>query len=412
MTEFSYIALDDKGKESRGTVNAGNGREVAQILRRQSLYPVSIQEFDGTGRGGGSARFQMPRIGAGIKRHMPATRGDIMFLFRQFALMLRAGHTAVETLEISSNLVGKKSLSHALARIADAVRSGSSLSAAMAREDKLFKPLMTNLVAAGEASGTLDTVLERIADNIDSALELRRQLITATLYPTIVIIVSFLVLWFLMTKAIPMLASYFARRNITLPPLTQFLIDMSDFMILVGPYLAGAVGLGTFLALAASRTKRGKHVLDVMALHLPIFGKSILLSLVARFGTTLSLLLDSGLTVVDSLRVMSNVMGNSVFVSLVDRAADSILAGQTLAASLTTKQMPDLVQHMAAIGEKSGELDTVMESVGTHYYGLLRVRVSRLVAIIGPVLILAVGGFVAVIYIATFQAAIQASLSR
>lgn len=384
MATFSYLAMDSAGAERRGEVEAADSRDAAQILRLRSLFVLEIS--DGGLRRGGLSRFtgSVRGIFKGKVRSrlLPVTAMDFVFLYRQIALMLGSGYTVVQALEISGDIIEKHSLAKSVKRMAEAIRNGMSFSQALAGERRMFSPLESNLVASGEASGELEMVLERLGDNVERTVEVKRQMVTALIYPGIVFILAIAVATYMLVKFIPDVSKFFTNRKMSIPWHTQFFIDVSNAVIDYGPYIVGAILGLIVLALAASTRKSGKKVLDNIALRVPLVGKTVVIAAMAQFGLTMAMLLRSGLTVLEALRILVSVSKNSAIGGSFDKVGESILSGRNLTTGLDQRHIPHLVRHMATVGEQSGELEKVMGDLGQYYGRLLESRVKMIVAIV------------------------------
>ncbi len=406
MPFFSYVALDSAGKETRGRLEAGSERDVIQALREQGLFVVNLNAAKNAGSGAtGEERSLLERMS--IKQYLKVTDTHRIFLFRQLAMMLRSGLTIVQSLNISSELVERRRLSLAVQRMSHAIQGGASFSDSL-KQEKIFKPIVANLVASGEETGEVDRILERLSDNMEMAQDRKRTLFVAMLYPGIVFFSSIGVIVFLMMKVVPDYAEFFANRGQDLPTLMGFLLDVSDFFLDWGAFMGSVVGITIFLILAAYTTLRGKAVIDHVLLKIPFIGKAIEFSAVSEFGVTLSMLLRSGMTVLEGLRVMTKVMTNVPFARSLETAGNDILAGQSLAAALDRDPMPKLVSHMVAVGEQSGELDTVLDNIGEFHSKKLQNSAKLVIAFIEPALIMFVGGIVLVVYLSIVQTVFSA----
>lgn len=405
MPLFSYVALDQAGREQNGEVEAVNAREAAAALRNQSVYVVSISE------GGGAAmqglRARMPSLSP--KQYLPVRSNDLVFMFRQLALMLRSGHTVVQALEASREMVFKHGLRRALGQMIEHIESGGSLSRSIARQGDLFPPVVAKLLEAGEQSGEVDTILERLADDMERRQDLKRQMGTALTYPMIVFVMAIGVSTALVGWVIPRFARFLTSRDAELPPVTQFLLDISDWFQDWGPTL-GVVTLVWVLGILVSATTRpGKKAIDRVLLAMPVVGKVVSASALAQATWTLAMQLRSGITLLNGLRITRDVLGNQVMAAAFGDASERILAGQSLSTALRRREIPHLVSHMAAIGERSGQLEGVMQALGEYYQKDLQGRVKMLAAWVEPAMIVFVGGLVAVVYLAFFQAALKVS---
>ena len=410
MAVYSYIGLDAAGNEQQGQIEAESQKEVARILRERSVFLLKVQEGEGINLKGNPI-LRVFRLFSMLNpsRFAPVGSGDLVVLFRQLALMLRAGFTLVTALEACYELQAKHVMRSVVRKLARNIRRGESFSASMAREKKLFSPMIVNLVASGEQSGNLDSILERMAENMEQTKELKRQLMAAMFYPSFVLTVSLGVVVVLVVYVIPRFAAFLSARNAVLPASTQYLLLVSDWALYWGGPLAVLVGAGVFSTLAAYTTPPGKRVVDRFILGLPLVGKAVSLAAMAQAGWSLSMLLRSGLTALESLRITSSVINNRAISISFKKAAEGLLDGRSLSKTFDQPHIPLMMRHMAAVGENSGELDTVMHDVGEYYQKELVAKVKFLTVMIEPVLIMTAGTLVGYVYFALFQAVMSVS---
>ncbi|AFL72255.1 type II secretion system F family protein [Thiocystis violascens] len=403
MPVFEYLALDASGAERVGHIEAADERTAALQLREAKIFALSIRDPQAAGRDeSGVSRFAP-------KRYLSTSQGDLVFLFRQLALMLRAGHTVVQALEANREMAVKFQLRKALGRMRDLIEDGGSLSRALAAEKQVFPPMVSKLIEAGEKSGEIDDILERLADDIERRVDIKRQLMTALTYPSLVFLVAVGVSAALVGWVIPRFAVFLGARGVELPPVTQFLMDLAGWFQDWGAIFGGGVGLFIFAALASYTTKGGKRVIDGLMLKIPVVGGTLRSASLGQAASMLAMQLRSGITLLQSLSIAAGVIGNQAFADAFEQAGERILGGQPLSIALRAKVMPPLVRHMAAIGERSGELEAVMQSLADYYRKDLQARVKVMAAWVEPVMILIVGGMVGTVYLAFFQAALKVS---
>ena len=409
MPQFSYLGLDASGQERKGTIEAENEKEVVRILRERSIFVLKVRR---------GASLQGSRLAAslrGVRRfskpsqHMPVSSTDLVMFFRQTALMLRAGYTLVTALEANHDMVNKLRLRRAIGRMTDDIRRGANFSSLMKEERKIFSPMVANLIASGEQSGNLDTILDRLADGLERTRDIKLQLISALIYPSVVLLVSLVVMVFLVYGVIPRFATFLTARNAELPASTQLLMDVSRYAQDYGPSLAIILGLSAFGVLAAYTTRGGKRVIDHVILAVPVIGNAVLFAAMAQAGWSFSMLLKSGVSALGALRIVSGITGNLAIGDCFRRAADDLLEGRALSKAFNQPYITQMMQHMAAVGESSGELDTVMGGVGEYYQKELATKVKMIAFMIEPMLILFVGGLVFFVYIAFFKAVMAVS---
>jgi type IV pilus assembly protein PilC len=406
MTDFTYLCLTAQGTEARGQMDAPDEASARRQLREQGLKILSIAEGAASGKG---ALEMLRALAYGFSRFRSISDGDRVLLFRQMYLMLKSGHTVLEALAAAARLSSKARLADCLGRVAAGIQRGSSLSVACGGEKELFNRLALKLIEAGEVSGELGAVFERLAAVIERRAEVRRQLATALVYPGFVLCVAIGVVAFLVIKVIPRFALYLNGRSKAIPWAAQTMLDVADWMSVWGGSIAvTAVGLAVGIPLLR-RVPSARRFIDRAALSIPVLGGTLVPAAMGQATWIFGVLVKSRLTVLEALRICAQVLGNATFSSAFAGAADDVLGGKSLAVALDRPALPRLVQHMAAVGEKSGQVDTVMESLGEHYQKMLDARVKLLAAMIEPALIVLVGGIVGFVYFAFFQAMLTIS---
>jgi len=410
MPVYSYLALDGAGKEQTGRLEAESEREVVRLLRERSVYVVKVREGEASLAGGGAGG----RL-AGLRRYLnplqyvPTRVGDLIVFFRQLALMLRAGYTLVTALDATYEMVPKLQLRRAIRRMSEEIRRGTSFSTTLASEKRIFLPMIAKLVESGEQSGNLDAILDRLADSMERSKSLKRQLVSALTYPSFVLLASVGVTVFLVIGVIPRFATFLEARAVALPASTQMLMDISAWALDYGKVVAAATGLATFGVLAAYTTRPGKRLIDRFILYIPVIGGAVLFAAMAQAGWTMAMLLRSGVTALEALRITNGVLGNLAVSDCFAVAARGLLAGRPLSKSLQQKHIPLMMRHMAAVGEASGQLDSVMLGVGDYYQKELEAKVKTIATLIEPTLIILVGTMVGFVYYAFFQAVMSVS---
>jgi type IV pilus assembly protein PilC len=398
MTRFQYTALDAQGFEQSGRIEAENSRAAAQLLRNRGLYATTIRD---------TAAVSI-RSGEDVLAQLRELRSvgtfDLMFFFQQMALMLRSGLPMLEALDTAQMLTNSGRLASAIRRISVAVSSGERLSEALAAEPGIFPHLAVQLVGSAEASGEMDVILERIAEDLDRKADLKRNLLTALMYPSIVVLAAVGVSGFLVVGIIPKMAKFLERKGNALPPATQNLLDLSKFIQQWGWLIVIVLALlAVVLAVAYSRP-RGRLLIDRVLLRIPKVGYSLQTASVTQLSWSLAILLKSGVTVLDSLKITAALIPNKAIAAVVEAMQTHILAGRDTASGLQSPLLPKLVPQMIAIGERTGSLDIVLRELGNYYQRELALQIKRLTAMIEPVLTLLIGGMVGYVYYAFFQA--------
>lgn len=408
MPNFRYTALDGQGNEVRGSLDAADPRAAAAALRDRTLFPMQI---DALAPGSKTAGLQETVTESSRVRLfawlLPITSRDLVLFLRQLGLMLRTGLTLLQGLEVCRDQTNKPRLARVIDRVAVDVQAGVSLSDALAAWPRYFPVFVVKLIESAEASGELDTTLERAAVHLERRAELRARLISSLIYPAVVVLTSIAVAAFLVLKVIPQFAKFFQRRGAQLPWATQMLVDISGWLLRYGPYLLTGLLLLAGVLTVAYLTRRGRLAIHRGLLTIPVIGGLLAAGAMAQFSQTLSVLLSSGLPLLASLKITADVIGNLAISGKVRTAADDILRGQDLSRSLRGPVIPGIVTQVVAVGEQTGALHQVLDELGRYYDELLQAKIRRMSALIEPVMILILGGMVGFVYFAFFQAVVQ-----
>ncbi|MEY8239204.1 MAG: type II secretion system F family protein [Cycloclasticus sp.] len=406
MPLFSYVILDDKAAEQRGHIDATDKNDAIRQLRSKKWFVIDLKLHDSSKQQSTSKQAKLAVLD--IRRYLPIRLVDRINFFRQLSLMLRSGHTVLQALDSLRHLVERPRLGKVCLKITEDIRAGKSFSRAVADSDS-FAPLISKLLEAGEASGDLDVICLQVADNLERQADLKRQLITSLSLPMFTVVVSIGVVVFLVVGVLPKFAQFLKAKGSELPPATQRLMDISSFMEDWGAYLGIGSGLFIFSIFAFYTSPAGKLLIDRVLLRVPLIGTALIGGGMAQFGWTLSMLLRSGLTAMDSLKVCASIQGNACYALSIEKMAAGILKGESLSTSISSSVMPKMVRHLVAVGESSGELDTVMEEIGEFYKKDLEARIKRMTALIEPLMTVIIGGLVGYIYFAFFQAVMAVS---
>jgi type IV pilus assembly protein PilC len=327
---------------------------------------------------------------------------------RQFSVMIDAGLPLVQCLDILGSQEDDKNFAAVILQTRSDVESGQSLADAMRQHPKTFDPLYTNMVAAGEAGGILDTILKRLASYIEKAVKLAGQVKSAMIYPIAVIVIAGLVVGVILWKVIPTFASLFAGLGASLPLPTRIVIALSDNLVRFFPFLLVAGIAGVYGFRRYYLTNGGRRVVDRSLLRAPILGDILRKIAVARFCRTLSTLIASGVPILDGLEITAKTSGNSVIEDAVMVTRKSIERGETIAAPLKeTDVFPSMVTQMIGVGEATGALDTMLSKIADFYEEEVDVAVAGLLTLMEPVMIavlgVIVGGIVISMYLPIFD---------
>jgi type IV pilus assembly protein PilC len=390
MANWAYEARTRTGELRKGNVEAGSQDAALGKIRGMQLTPIRIRK---------ALRL------ADISFGSPVTIKDLVLFTRQFATMIDAGLPLVNCLEILGNQSENKRFGKIILTVKETVEGGSNLSDAMRQHPKVFDELFVNLVAAGEAGGILDTILNRQAAYLEKTAKLRRQIKGAMTYPVIVLTVAVASVALMLIKVIPTfekLFKDFGAEN-ELPGPTQFVINMSKGFTRWAPFVAlGGLAI-TVLFVLFYRSPRGKMIVHRFLLFLPIFGPLVRKIAVARFTRTLGTLLSSGVPILDSLEITARTAGNVVVEKSIRYARERISEGKNMAEPLAqSKVFPGMVVQMIAVGEQTGALDQMCSKIADFYEDEVDVAVAALTSMIEPLLMVFIGGMVGGMLIAMY----------
>lgn len=392
MPAFLFEARDELGRSHKGARDGTDERDVVAQLRREGLMPLKVMTKESL------PWYQRPIFLFG------PSGVQIEMQLRQLGFMLRTGLSLLAALRVCSEQEAGGASARIWRAVADDIRGGATLHQAMSRH-RCFSRLTTSLVDVGERSGNLDLVLTRAADALQRHRQSRAQVVTALAYPALILAMSIATVAYMMVGVVPKLAAFLSGLGRRLPASTQLLVDIANGVqrwLLTG----SLVLLGVLAALAiAWTTRRGRLVLEAVLLRIPVVGRILRLSAVSTFAHNIGLLLASGVRLTAALLVVQPLLFSRLIGGRVGRARERVVQGNTLAESLTQERaFSPLVQSMVAVGETSGALDEVLGGVAVHHDDVLRQLVARLGTLVGPLILIFVGGIVGFIYFAFFMA--------
>lgn len=393
---YTYKVRDRRGALITGEIVGESQDLVLAKLREQHYIPLEVKA-----KGGGLSReFHILPQKAKLK--------DLSVFSRQFATMVNSGLPLLRTLSILEEQTESKYLGKVVGEMRLDVEKGVSLSAAMAKHPRAFNDLFVSMVRAGETSGTLDSVLVRLADNLEREVSLRRQIKSAMTYPIVVVVLVFLILTAMLLFVVPTFKDLYAQLGGTLPLPTRLLIGLSDAVKNYFPFfILGAIGLA-FLFRWWKKSEKGRLTWDKFKLRAPVFGPLFHKTAMSRFARTLSVLNRSGVPILQALDIVQDTVGNAVVANAVKDLQAGVKEGESLATPLSRHAVfPAMVVQMMAVGEETGALDTMLEKVALFYDEEVTAAVESLTSLIEPVMIavvgLAVGGIVIALYLPTFK---------
>lgn len=394
MPVFRYAAKTTDGRRVNGSVRAGTQGDALGELRRQNLTNVTLSEEKAAAK---------PLAVLELLRRRSVRTADLAIFTRQLATMLSAGIPILEALQILAEQLDNRTFRSVVSRVVERVQSGRDLSESLAEHPRVFQSVFVSMIKAGEASGQLDTMLTRLAEYLEAAEELRREIKSAMTYPVVsLVLILGIVIW-LMVGIVPKFKQMFDSLQAPLPPITKGLLATSVFMKQNLLYVfLGAVAFAVAFTLY-KRTRRGQRQVHWLLLRVPVFGPLFHKVAIARFSRTFATLIRSGVPILGALEIVGVTSGNRIVEEAVSRARESVRQGETLAEPLERSRIfPVMVTRMIAIGEKTGALEQLLEKVAEFYDQQVKATVAALTSLIEPILIAVMGGFVLFIVLAIF----------
>jgi type IV pilus assembly protein PilC len=394
MAIYTYEGRTRTGESIQGSVEASNKEQALSQLKRQGINAPTVSE-----KTGGLA---IPKFRSGVSRK------DVAVFTRQFSVMIDAGLPLVQCLEILSNQQPNKIFQAVLTEIRSDVESGATLADSMRKHPKVFDALYCNMVAAGEAGGILDTILQRLSQYIEKIVKLKAAVRGALIYPVAVLVIACVVVWVILTFVIPVFGDLFTGLGAELPLPTRIVIGLSNFLrtwwwLLAGMMVGAGIGLKQYY-----KTQRGKFVVDGLMLKVPVIGMLLRKIAVARFCRTLGTLTSSGVPILDGLDITARTSGNAVIEQAILRVREAVEQGRTISEPLKeSKVFPDMVVQMIAVGEQTGALDQMLSKIADFYEDEVDEATANLLSLLEPVMIVflgtVIGGIVISMYLPMFS---------
>ena len=396
MPTFAFSGRTRGGETITGERIGDTIESVTNALRREQILVTKI------------AAVAVKAVAVPKKARARAVNPKNLAVFtRQFSVMIDAGLPLVQCLDILGNQEEDKNFAAVILATRSDVEGGASLADAMKRHPKTFDPLFTNMIAAGEAGGILDTILKRLATYIEKAVKLKSQVKSAMIYPVAIVTIAGLVVTVILWKVIPTFATLFAGLGAELPFLTRMVITMSNLLVQFMPLIIVIVGALVFAFRQYYATEGGRRVVDGIVLKLPVLGDIMRKIAVARFCRTLSTLMTSGVPILDGLEITARTAGNAIIEDALFETRRSIERGETVAGPLkATGVFPGMVVQMIGVGEATGALDTMLAKIAEFYEEEVDTAVAGLLTLLEPVMIaflgIVVGGIVVAMYLPIF----------
>jgi type IV pilus assembly protein PilC len=389
MPSYEWKGRDRDGNPQTGVLIGDSKETVIAALRRQQIVVTTVKEK--------GKEIALPKFGGGVRSK------DIAIFTRQFSVMIDAGLPLVQCLDILGQQQENKAFQKIILQVRQDVEAGSSLAEAMRKHPQAFDDLYVNMVAAGEAGGILDTILQRLAAYIEKSVKLKSQVRSALVYPVAVITIAIIVVYIILWKVIPVFASLFEGLGTQLPFLTQVVVNLSrfigNFWWLIFLVIAGAI----FAIRQYYQTDAGRYQIDKLMLRLPVVGGLLRKIAVARFCRTLATLLSSGVAILESLDITARTSGNAVIEEAILQVRKEVEEGKTLAEPLArTEQFPPMVCQMIGVGEQTGAMDTMLSKIADFYEDEVDAAIEGMMALLEPVMIAFLGVIIGVIVVAMY----------
>lgn len=392
MNSYSYLVIDKQGKEKKGTMDAANEDIVKAFLKAEGNLLISISPQN------------LFTKDIQINLGNPIKPRDLSVFCRQFVSILSAGVSIINALDMLSEQTENKVLSKAIKNVQTLVEKGETLADAMIAEKKIFPRLLIHMVEAGEASGDLETVFERMAEHFEKDTKLKAQVKKAMIYPMVVGCVAIIVIFVMMLVVIPNFVGIFQDMNMELPAMTRMVIGMSDFVKGKWFLILLVIAFAVFGFYLTKKSDTGKFFLGKLALKLPLFGKIITKSNSSRFARTLSTLLTAGIPMIEALDITAKTLDNVIAKQVLFTAKDDVIKGFPLSNPIRVSGVfPPMVCQMIKIGEESGNLESMLEKLADYYDEEVKIATESLTAVLEPMIIVVLALVVGVLIMAIMQ---------
>ncbi len=404
MPLFEYKGVTPAGKNTRGVIEADSSKSARTRLKQKGVYTTDLKvtNKDVSSKKPGSPKRLSISFGSGVKMK------DFTLMIRQLATLVKARIPLDEALNALVDQTDDAKLKGILSQIKTTVNEGQSLAQSCKAFPKVFNPMFVSMISAGEASGNLDLVLNRLADFSESSLALKNKIVGAMAYPAFMGVAGAGITIFLFAFAVPKITEVFAGSNMPLPDLTRLMIFISEVLSQHWLLLIVAI-IGSFsLFQWYINTKAGRARWDAFSLNLPLWGKVQRMVAVSRFARTLSTLIGSGIQVLDAIDIVKDVVGNVVIRDALVKARMSISEGKSIAGPLKESgQFPPILTHMIAVGEKTGELEKMLNVVADAYDTQVDTTITSVTRLLEPIMILVMGGTIALVALSIFMPMLQ-----
>ncbi len=388
MPIFEYKGFTVQGSSTRGVIEADNQHAARIKLKGMGIYATDFRQEIET-ESSDIAKKNISDIFSSIRQQ------DVAIVTRQLSSLIGAGLTLVDALDAIVEQIDKIKLKRIISNVKTKINEGSSFADALKTAPKVFPEFYVNMIAAGESSGALDIVLQRLADYIENQVRLKYRVIATLIYPAIMVVLATLVVIALMTFVIPKVTQLFKDVNQTLPIFTKVLIFTSGLMSSYWYIFIAAMIGAYYLFKWYIKTEKGRKRYESFLLRMPVFGRLIKFVIIARFARTLATLLRSGVPVVKAMDIVKTIVNNSIIGEAIEKSKTAIIEGSSISAPLRASGVfPPMVTRMIAVGEQSGELENMLEKIASTYEDNVTTVISALTALLEPVIILMMAGIV------------------
>jgi len=399
MPIYEYRALTIAGQAKKGIIDADTPRLAREKLRVDKVHVTEMWELDARAQKTKGKQAGKKGLSLDTKLFQPRVKTrDLATFTRQFSTLLKSGIQLADALKALVEQCTDRNMEQVLRVVKEEITSGNNLAEALAKHPRFFSDLYVNMVKAGEASGTLDVVLTRIADYLQKQASLKGKVVSALTYPSIMVTVGTAVVIFLMSYVVPQITHVLTERGQPLPWVTEVLVTFSSFMKSFWWVIFIGLAAGFFLLKALLATEAGRLKFDTFLLRMPLFGSLFAKQAISRFAMTFSTLLKSGLAALDALKIVSLVVNNARLTQVINDIHQRIIEGTDIATPIKKSRIfPPMVGYMVAVGEQSGQLEEVLDRVSESYEEELDFAIQRLTAMIEPIIIIflaAVVGFI------------------
>ncbi len=389
MPIYEYKGLSKAGKNIKGTVDADNLRSARIKLKKDGIYVIDLSD---------KTKKQRSKNKSKVNNTSTVNVNDMSNMTRQLASLIKANIPLVDALGACSDQMDNPLLKEVLADCKNAVNEGSTFHKSIRKYPKIFDKIFISMVEAGEMSGTLDVILLRLAEFTEARAELNSKIKSAMLYPVIMFLFMIMILAVMFIFVIPQMMSIFDDADMQLPWYTMLVINISGTMVNYWWMILLGIGIVVFAFVRWTQSEKGRPKWDAIKLKLPVSGSLARMIAVSRFTRTLSTLLAGGVPMLNAMDIVKNVVNNEVLAKAIREARDNISEGESIAGPLKkSQQFPPIVIHMVGIGEKTGDLENMLNNVSDTYDFQVKNKVEGLTSILEPIMIIVMGGVIGVI---------------